>query len=77
MYADENVMKKYPFFVRFDGEKAVDLGGVTRDMFSAFFEVLYLKLFDGSSLFYPTTNACFWTPSRQNCIPLSCICLLK
>jgi hypothetical protein len=57
MYADENVMKKYPFFVRFDGEKAVDLGGVTRDMFSAFFEVLYLKLFDGSSLFYPATNA--------------------
>jgi hypothetical protein len=57
MYADENVMKKYPFFVRFDGEKAVDLVGVTRDMFSAFFEVLYLKLFDGSSLFYPATSA--------------------
>ena len=50
-------MKEYPLFVRFDGEKAVDLGGVTHDMFSAFFEVLYLKLFDGSSLFYPAINA--------------------
>ena len=34
----------------FQGERAVDLGGVARDMFSAFYEDSYERLFDGSSL---------------------------
>lgn len=48
------VLGEYPFRTKFVGEKAVDLGGVTRDVFSAFFEEAYLKCFDGSSLLTPS-----------------------
>ena len=49
----KDVVNEYPFRVRFSGEKAFDIGGVARDMFSAFFEVAYTKLFDGLSLLIP------------------------
>ena len=51
------LVNEYPFFVQFCDELAVDTGGVTRDMFSAFFDDLYLRLFDGSSLLYPAVHA--------------------
>ena len=38
---------------KFEGECAVDIGGVTCDMFSAFFEEVYSKHFDGASLLVP------------------------
>ena len=41
-------------FAWFQGERAVDLGGVARDMFSAFYVETYDRLFDGSSLLCPT-----------------------
>ena len=47
---------EYPFCVRFSGEKAIDTGGVARDMFSAFFEDCYIKLFDGGSLLCPAVH---------------------
>ena len=47
---------EYPFCVRFSGEKAIDTGGVARDMFSAFFEDCYVKLFDGGSLLCPVVH---------------------
>ena len=34
-------------------EKAFDFGGVSRDMFSAFLEEAYAKLFDGGLLLLP------------------------
>lgn len=37
-------------------ERAVDLGGVTRDMFSAFYDKAYEKLFDESSLLCPIVH---------------------
>jgi hypothetical protein len=46
-------VKEYPFRVRFSDEKAFDIGGVARDLFSAFFEEAYTKLFDGPSLLVP------------------------
>lgn len=48
------ILTEYPFRIKFAGEKAIDVGGVTRDMFSAFFEEAYLKFFDGASLLTPT-----------------------
>lgn len=36
MYKEEPVITEYPMDVEFKGEMAVDQGGVTRDMFSAF-----------------------------------------
>ncbi len=53
----DQLLSEYPFYVEFHGEQAVDIGGVSRDMFSAFFAEMYICLFDGSSLLYPAVNA--------------------
>ena len=52
----DTVLSEYPFRTRFIGEVAVDLGGVTRDVFSAFFEEAYARCFDGSSLLTPSDS---------------------
>ena len=49
----EQIMGEFPFRVHFRNEKAIDTGGVARDMFSAFYEVTYMKLFDGATLLKP------------------------
>lgn len=58
LYKDkgEQLLKEYPFRVRFHGELGVDAGGVARDMFSSFYESAYERLFDGSSLFCPVVH---------------------
>ncbi len=43
--------------MQFKEERALDIGGVTRDMFSAFFIQAYISLFDGSCLLYPAVHA--------------------
>ena len=52
----EQILQEYPFHIKFQGERAVDLGGVAKDMFSAFSEKTYERLFDGSSLLCPTVH---------------------
>ena len=47
------LLSEFPFRVRYENEKAVDTGGVCRDMFSAFWEKAYLKNFDGERLVVP------------------------
>ncbi len=52
----QDVLKMYsdrPMRVEFEDEIAVDLGGVTRDMFSAFWDKCYSTMFDGSALLVP------------------------
>ena len=49
----EELLKEYPFRIEFFGEKGIDTGGVSRDMFSAFYESSYVRVFDGSSLYCP------------------------
>lgn len=58
LYRDqpEQLLGMYPFRVEFVGERAIDAGGVSRDMFSAFYEMAYEKLFDGSSLLCPVVH---------------------
>ena len=36
MYQEGNIGSEYPLFIKYEGENAVDDGGVQRDMFSAF-----------------------------------------
>lgn len=43
--------------VHFTGEQAVDLGGVTRDFFSGFWEGAYSELFDGAALLTPACHS--------------------
>lgn len=53
----EKMLSEYPVRVRFKDELAVDIGGVTRDMFSAFYSEAYLKIFDGTSSLFPVNHA--------------------
>ncbi len=36
MYGEGEVVQDYPLVVKYRGEKAIDYGGVQRDLFSAF-----------------------------------------
>ena len=53
IYKKASPLQQYPFRVKYEGERAVDTGGVARDMFSAFFDEVYNKMFDGASLLVP------------------------
>ena len=52
----DTIISEYPFRTQFEGERAVDLGGVSREMFTAFFEESYQKLFDGCTLLTPALH---------------------
>lgn len=47
---------EFPFRVAFDDENAVDSGGVSRDMFSGFWNVVFKKQFDGPGSLIPATH---------------------
>ena len=49
-------MKEFPFRVSFDGENAVNNGGVGRDMFSGFWSCAFEKFFDGSGSLVPAAH---------------------
>ena len=53
LYETKGIEKEFPFRVHFTGERAVDTGGVGRDLFSGFFEECYVKLFDGGLVLTP------------------------
>ena len=37
----DTILNEIPLHISFKGEKAIDAGGVSREMFSAFFEAVY------------------------------------
>ena len=41
VYSTDTVLDSFPVQFEFEGENAVDQGGVSRDMFSAFWEVCF------------------------------------
>ncbi len=45
-----------PLTIQFEGEQAIDLGGVCREMYSAFFEEMYRRAFDGNILLSPVVH---------------------
>ena len=53
LYEHESITMEYPMYMKFEGEMAVDCGGVSRDVISGFWEEAYEKLFDGSTLLTP------------------------
>jgi len=53
MYASKDVVLEFPMRICFQGEKGVDVGGLYRDMLSAFWDEAYCQLFDGGSLLSP------------------------
>ena len=56
LYQSSDILQEYPFRVKFEDKQAIDAGGVCREYFSAFFEAVYDKYFDGCSLFTPVIN---------------------
>lgn len=60
LYSQKDITKSFPLQVSFEGERAIDAGGVYRDMLSGFWEDAYRQLFDGgcllSPVIYPETD---------------------
>lgn len=60
LYQCGDIVNECPIFIAYNSEKAIDDGGVTRDMFSSFWEKAYSVLFDGANmlvpLFHPSTD---------------------
>lgn len=52
----QQLLTEYPFRVKFTKEKAIDTGGVARDMFSGFWERAYVRCLDGQSTFIPNVH---------------------
>ena len=50
-----DILQRYLFRIRYENKRAVDSGGVCRDMFSCFWEKAYLKNFNGK--FVNSSNA--------------------
>lgn len=57
MYKDTDILGEFPLSIKFEGELAVDSGGVSRDFCSAFWETAYEKAFDGNILLSPALHS--------------------
>jgi hypothetical protein len=57
LYRSDSIINECPLFTGFKGENAIDEGGVTRDMFSAFWEEAYAHLFDGAAVLVPLVDS--------------------
>ena len=58
LYANNlpTLVQEYPFRIKYTNELAVDTGGVSRDFFSGFWEIAYVKDFDGGSTYIPSVH---------------------
>jgi hypothetical protein len=56
MDPDKEITSEHPLRIKYENEKAVDGGGVSRDMFSGFWEEAYKKMFDGCQLLTPVIH---------------------
>ena len=49
--------KEFPINIKFESEKAVDVCGVTREMYSAFWGKAYATYFNGAGVIIPLLHA--------------------
>lgn len=56
IYRIGEILGECPIDIKFSGEEALDYGGVQRDMFSAFWEVVYSKYFEGATILIPMVH---------------------
>lgn len=57
LYRSDRIVEECPLQIEYNSEIAVDEGGVTRDMFSAFWEESYNTLFDGATILIPLIHS--------------------
>ena len=53
----EAVLLHFPLKIQLIGERAIDTGGVSRDMPNKFWEEVYLQHFEGFNLLVPSVTA--------------------
>ena len=53
LHRGNEIINECPIYITFRGERAIDCGGIQRDMFSSFWEAAYNMLFEGSNLLTP------------------------
>ena len=53
---DLGIVREFPLRVKYLDERAIDTGGVARDMLSMFWESVYVKMFDGGTLLIPAVH---------------------
>ena len=53
---DVGIAREFPLRVKYLDERAIDTGGVARDMLSMFWESVYIKMFDGGTLLIPAVH---------------------
>lgn len=56
MYRTDDIVAEYPIKIQYSDEQAYDDGGVQRDMYSAFWDEAYLKLFEGATSLIPMVH---------------------
>lgn len=56
-YQQGDILNQFTVRIRFAGEAAIDLGGVTREAFSCFWEITYTKYFDGPRALVPSIHS--------------------
>ena len=56
MYRTGEVLGECPIKIKYGDESAIDDGGVQRDMYSAFWEVAYSKMFEGVASLIPMVH---------------------
>ena len=53
LYEEGEIIREFPTFIQFKDEAAIDAGGVTREMYSAFWQSAYSLLCDGANIVVP------------------------
>ena len=56
VFKKDGVEDEFPLRVMFKGERGIDVGGVYRDMLSAFWKDAFVKMFDGGCLLSPVVH---------------------
>ena len=56
MIKQKKYLWKNQFRIRYKDSQAVDTGGVARDLFSVFWDIAYLRAFDGGNSLTPTVH---------------------
>jgi len=65
LFKDPHALKEYPLRISFVNEAGYDTGGLLRDMLSEFWQVTYIRMFDGGNqltpVIYPQTDMSVFT----------------
>ena len=56
LFEDPHALKEYPLRISFVNEAGYDTGGLLRDMLSEFWQMTYMRMFDGGNQLTPSVH---------------------